>query len=106
MRFFHRRSGFTLIELIVVFGIVMVLLAIVAVAVFRLREMASKVACTNNLKQIGLALQVHHQTYGFFPSNGGWDGTQTILGTNGKPILVYTQDAGVPKPFGHQCCCC
>ncbi len=62
----HRR-GFTLIELCVVLGIMAVLLALVASAVQRVRESASRSQCQNNLRQLGIALQGYHDAYRFLP---------------------------------------
>lgn len=95
----NTRAGFTLIELLVVIAIVGVLTALLLGAVQRVRAAADRLACANNLRQIGLAFQLHHDTYHVFPSNGGWDGKQTILDVNGNSITVSVQDAGLPLPF-------
>jgi len=79
-------SGMTLVELLVVIGIIVLLMGLLLPAVQAVRESARRVRCNNNLKQMGTATQSHLQAWQTFPS-AGW-----CWGNGPDPNAGYRDD--------------
>ena len=104
-----RPAAFTLVELLVVIGIIVILIALLLSVVAGVRAAAAKAACANNLRQIGNGLVAYDQENGRLP---GSDGHKTLsdlpsfvdvlVGRQGYPAASFicpASDLGRPSSY-------
>lgn len=84
-----RRRGFTILELLVTFGIISTLAGLILPAVGSAREAARQLQCKNQLKQIGIALHSYHETNRCLPAGWQWEETRRSAYGWAVPILPY-----------------
>ncbi|MDO4586674.1 MAG: DUF1559 domain-containing protein [Planctomycetia bacterium] len=107
------RNAFTLVELLVVIAIIGILIGLLLPAVQAAREAARRMQCTNNLKQIGLAMHNYHDTLKQFPCGYVTDtvtAPTTTFGDTGPGwgwgalILPFSEQSALYESMMHHCC--
>ena len=98
------RKGFTLIELLVVIAIIAILIGLLLPAVQKIREAANRMKCSNNLKQVGLAMMNYESAYTYLPTSGegtypGRTDTSFDIHSFFTQILSYVEQDNAFKKF-------
>ncbi len=92
----RRRRGFTLVELLVVIAIIGLLIGLLLPAVQAAREAARRMSCSNNLKQVSLALHSYHGSFNQFPSGGIYRSDEPSSSWSLQArILPYLEQSGL-----------
>jgi prepilin-type N-terminal cleavage/methylation domain-containing protein/prepilin-type processing-associated H-X9-DG protein len=98
-----RRTGFTLVELLVVITIIGILIALLLPAVQAAREAARRAQCANNLKQLGLSLHMYHDARGVFPPGEDDNGSLGEGWAWSMWMLPFVEQAGIYDGLNRNC---
>ncbi|HUP82237.1 MAG TPA: DUF1559 domain-containing protein, partial [Pirellula sp.] len=102
----HARRGFTLVELLVVIAIIGILVGLLLPAVQAARESARRMQCSNNVKQIGLAVHNFESAFKKMPHSGqcGSTGSSTtvyMIQSVPTQLLPYIEQTALYNMFDH-----
>jgi len=102
----QRNKGFTLVELLVVIAIIGILVSLTLPAVQSAREAARRMQCSNNMKQIGLAMHNYHEAHKTFPPAWllGYDPSGPVVNVQswGVQILPYIEQSNIADEYDYK----